>query len=163
MAAAVYHAGGESCPAKLPGWKPSIDIGPDSTVQSFQLHQLLSDYGKPDKILIKTYSNTPASYLPFRLVLFYSSQQIMAFFEYEAQKNKDILVGCPQPVGPWLTLWGWDRLWSDKDIDEAVSGPDSPQPLRPLEEVTDMSVDDFYQTFKDSQNTTCITTPADLW
>ena len=138
-----------------------IDITPSSTVQSFQLHQLLSDYGKPDKVFIETYQNTPGLGLPFQLVLFYPGQRIQAFYEYTAQKAGDVLIGCPQPVGPILSVWGPYKALTDKDL--ITSGPDNPQPFKLLEEVTDMSIDAFYQAFQNPESKICIETPADLW
>jgi hypothetical protein len=141
----------------------SIYVGPASTVQSFKLHQLLTDFGKPEKVLLKTYPNTPELYLPFRLVLFYANHRILAFYEYEAHKEGDLLQGCPLSVGPELWLWSTNEVWTEKDAEEIVLGPDSPNPLRPLEEVTDMSIDDFFQAFKNPESKTCIETPMDLW
>lgn len=145
------------------GMISSIYVGPASTVQSWKLHQLLTDFGEPEKILLKTYPNTPELYLPFRLVLFYANHRILAFYEYEAQQEGDLLQGCPLPVGPELWLWGPNEVWTEKDIEEIVSGPDSPNPLRSLEEVTDISIDDFFQAFKNPESNSCIYTPVDFW
>jgi hypothetical protein len=141
----------------------TIYVGTNSTLQSYQLYQLLSEYGIPEKVLINTYNNSPSDFLPFSLALFYSNYRILASFEFEAKKEGKYLRGCPQTIGPFLQLWRPDRIWTVQDIELAVSGPDSTNPLRPLGEVTNMSIDDFYETFKNPENKSCIETPADFW
>ena len=43
-------------------------------------------------------------------------------------------------------------------------GPGEPfTDLRPLSEVTDLSLEGFYETFKDPNNQTCLESPANLW
>jgi len=141
----------------------TIYAGSDITTSNYQVDQLLSEYGKPDKVLIKTYTNTPGLGLPFRLVLFYKDYKILAFYEFEAQIEGNYLRGCPQRTNPWLRLGQADKKWTDEAIDLAISGPDSPNPLRPLEEVTNMSIDDFYETFKNPESKSCIVTPMEYW
>jgi hypothetical protein len=139
-----------------------IYVGPNSTIRSYQLHQLLTNYGKPNDIFVETFSNLPDGYLPFRLALFYSEQRILAEFEYEAQRADDMLKGCPQPIGPQLSLWGANKVLTEEDIQRQISGPDTDPPLS-LEEVTDMSIETFYQTFKNPAYEACIETPVELW
>jgi len=137
-----------------------IQVGSGGTVLSYQLHLVLAAYGMPTEILLKTYTNSPENYLPFRLVLFYPQQGILAYYEYEAHKIGDQMRSCPQPLGPRLWLWSPEQ----ETIQIAdVDPPDTNQPLRPLEEVTEMDLQTFYQTFKNPNSGVCLETPVELW
>ena len=71
-----------------------LEIGRNSTRLSFQLHQLLNEYGKPEKVLIRTFSDSPDPdfYLPFNLVMYYPEQGILAHYKLEAEKEGEYLV-----------------------------------------------------------------------
>jgi hypothetical protein len=70
--------------------------------------------------------------------------------------------GCPQAY-PVSTL----RLWtpnSDFTFEQLVSNSSAfNREYLFLEESTEMDVTTFYETFKKSDNTTCLDTPTNLW
>jgi len=140
-----------------------LKIAPISTRLSFQLHQLLTDYGKPGQVFIKTYSNSPSSNLPFRLVIYYPKQHILAYYQLKAEREGDYLVACPQQIAPRLWLWPKNELWTNARIQEAVLNPETTVPLQPLEDVTSIGIETFYQLFKQSDNLACLETPAKFW
>jgi hypothetical protein len=141
-----------------------INVGSDSTKQRFQLHQLLSDYGQPEKVFIKTFQDAPGYPPPFDLVLYYPRFNFLAFFETDAEKMGDVLNGCPQSVTPGLRLWDANWVITDESIKSMTIGGDpSDWQLRNLGEVTDMTIKDFYQTYKVPESKVCIETPAKYW
>ena len=139
-----------------------ISAFPPVTEKSFLLHQVLTTYGQPAEVVIQTFPNTPIGYLPFWLILYYPEQGIYAFYEYHAQKQGNVLLGCPQPIGPELYLWDPAEQMSLDRINAFVLG----EPLwtpRPLADVTDFDLKGFYETFRQGSNTTCLETPAEIW
>lgn len=140
----------------------TIAFGSTSTSESFRLSQLLSKYGKPGKIFVETYQNLPYNPLPFTLVLYYPEFHFLARFETYAQKEGSFLIGCPKMVNPYLVLWSADRNVSDLDIQNWAFGEDSSL-VKELKDVTNLSEDEFYRIFRDSESIDCIKTPVEYW
>ena len=100
--------------------------------------------------------------LPFRVALFYSDLGIAALYSDNGIKQEGVVSGCPQqdPVSV-LSLWN-PQL--DLTFEQVVSGSSGFNvDYLSLEESTDMDVIIFYETFKQSDNTTCLETVAELW
>lgn len=131
------------------------------TDRSYQLHQMLIDYGEPTEVWLQTTLNVPVSPLPFRVFLYYPQKGILAYYEYKVtRKVGDQLWGCPEPIGPQLWLWSPERPLTIDDIQPI--GPDARQ-LQPLEDATGMDIATFYQTFKESNTSSCLITPVEFW
>ncbi len=140
-----------------------IDVGPELTKYLFNLHQLLTDYGKPDEVYIRTFSNGPSSAIPFYLVVFYQSQHILALYETNLIKRLDILQGCFEQTAPQLTVWAETEVVTEKRIQDWTMGIDPSSSLKPLEEATKINIEEFFQSFREENNKECIETPANLW
>jgi hypothetical protein len=140
-----------------------IVVGSKSTSQKYKLHQILSEYGQPEEIYIVTHSNVPDGTPPFTVVLFYPEYQFMADFTTEAKKQDDYMIGCPQTVSPRLILWGENRDISFNDLNKMALGTEPSNSLEKLEDVTTLNTESFYQVFRDSENTECISTLAEFW
>ena len=131
------------------------------TDRSYQLHELLANYGEPTEVLLETSINVPVSPLPFRVVLFYPQQGILAYDEYKVTKKVgNQLWGCPEPIGPQLWLWSPERSLTITDIQPI--GSDAPQ-LRRLEDATGMDIKSFYETFNVPNISNCLITPVEFW
>jgi hypothetical protein len=137
-----------------------ILVGPASTKRRFELDSLLQDYGKPSDVYIVTYSNAPFNYIPFSLAVGYRQQRILAVFELEAQPEGDYIVACPQTTAPKLILWSNKEDLTKKRVQEELGNN---QNVRNLERVSDLSIEEFYQIFKNRENKTCIETPVEIW
>ena len=69
-----------------------------------------------------------------------------------------------------LTLWSWNpdndisiaEVVEIKTVDEGFTSRRAYH-FKSLEEATSMTLDEFYQVFKDPDTTQCLETPADLW
>jgi hypothetical protein len=129
---------------------------------NIKLHQMLSIYAKPETITIQTYPNSPINYIPFRIMLFYEDLGIFAYYEYEASKIGDSLVGCPMPVDPELYLWSPLREVTIESIEQFILGIIDEYPPN-LEDVTNMNVSAFYESYKNPQYSGCIETPSEIW
>jgi len=134
--------------------------------QRYMLPQLLSSYGRPADVWVRTYRNVREGELPFFVVLFYPQQGIMAMYVDSAERQGEKVRECPQQIGSALWLWVPGRKLTLEDIARigVGFGPAEDVPnYRPLDEATGLSVDIFYKTFKNASNRTCLETPANMW
>jgi hypothetical protein len=144
----------------------AISLSGDNESKIFYLHQILTNYSQPDKVFLYTQSNVPENIYPFYLVLFYSDQRMLLIYDYYAQKRGEVMQVCPQLINPWVNTWAVDISWADVDIDRKTLGLDITggySRLKSLEEVTDMNIELFYQTFRKADNTKCINTSVEYW
>lgn len=134
-------------------------------VKSLRLSQLLASYGRPHDIQISAYSNTPDGTLPMRLVLVFPDDNFMAsYWTMNAVNDGGEVTGCFSEVDTIL-LW----LFPDRSeitlegvrAGSTIIGED--QKYLPLAEATELSIDEFFQEFKNTESDTCIRTPSDLW
>jgi hypothetical protein len=131
---------------------------------SYRLDQLLTEYGEPDEVLLHTSLSLPLPDPPFSVVLIYSQQGIVAFYEYVGKEVGDEIWACPSPVGPELQLWVPEHDLSAAAVELFVLGPDPGVfKLRSLQDTTGMTVGTFYQSYKETDNKTCIVTPSAIW
>jgi hypothetical protein len=132
------------------------------------LPQILGTYGPPQQVFLDTYRSGPDR-LPFRLLLFYPDQGFSAEYEGSTGENGQgewVEAGqairiCPRRSDVALWLWSPEREMTLAD--HALSSQVNLDRLRSLEEATGMSIEQFYQTFVQPDNQTCLETPADLW
>ena len=149
----------------------NLIITGSSTHRFEMIPRLLTENGPPDQILIHTLASMPdANYLPFMIALFYQEQRILAVDEFPNHKNGNLLIACPLDKdqdslmgGPWLYLWSPEEIWTPYRVQETILGVEPYKPLRRLEDVTDMTVETFYQIFKNPNSNACVGTPIDLW
>jgi hypothetical protein len=134
-------------------------------LDNYLLSQLLATYGQPSEVLLDTYLDPEGMY-PFDLLLYYPEQGFMVRYTDLAEREGEMLRLCPKQPGITLWLWSPERRMTIMDI--AIIGVEGfPENevayFRPLEEVTELSVEQFHQTFAQPDNDTCLQTPAELW
>lgn len=140
-------------------------------VRNYLLPAILTNYGPPSQVLIGTWNEDPrlkAPYTPFSLVLDYSDKGFLVEYIMPNKIFEKDIVGCPSEAYIRMTTWSPDQKYSLPEILEWDSGGEGINPLnidyfQPIEKVTSMNLDSFYQTFKVPETKTCIETPADLW
>lgn len=129
-----------------------------------QLHLLLLEYGLPEQIFIRTFDNSPGSYIRFTLVFYYQELRILASYEYKAQRIGEIVQACPSlEEGAGIMLWAEDVEFTLDEMEVEVFGSDPATHFRNLEDVTDYSYESFYEAFTDSTYSNCIETLAEHW
>lgn len=138
-------------------------IDPNASKHSFQLHQIISNYGKPDNIFIKTDTCTLDNIPPFVLVLLYSNKHFLVIYDFNAKIISGSVSGCPRGIAPKVYIWSSDQIVSEKEIEYWALGGDPSTKLRPLNIATDLTIDTFYQMFIDQNKLNCIQTPIDIW
>lgn len=135
-------------------------------LQYYMLPHLLTAYGLPDEVLIRTFSSAPGGgWVPFHLLLFYPMQGILVDYQGPNEKKGNNLQWCPQNTNITMWLWMPERKLTLKDISRI--GPNLPLEevlsYHPIEEATGMSLREFYETFKEPGNSLCLETPVDMW
>ncbi len=135
--------------------------GPWGTTKINTVSEILNNYGLPTEIWLNTWGYTFGNnYYPFSVALFYPELGILVRYSDEHAKLVDgYVTGCPQNNSGTLWLWAPER---ELTFIESL-GKQRGQHHKPLEEVSEMDIETFYQTYLDPDTETCIETPAELW
>ena len=142
----------------------SIEILPPDTQQNYKLNQILTTFGMPNQIYVSAQPDSQTNVLdPARIILDYGALGIWAVFEFPVTKNTKTMVICPRPVGARLSLWDPTVKNSNSiSIEEFVDRITGFSPHK-LEDVSEMSIQGFYNNFKNANPENCLETPIDLW
>lgn len=125
--------------------------------QYYTLPSLLATYGSPDHVYVFLDTGIADMGLGIDLYLVhldYSKQGWVAHLEMPLYTREDLFIGCPSEAFTELHLWSPDDPARDFPLDSSV--------LFTIEEATGMSIDEFYQKFKDPSNISCLETPANI-
>jgi hypothetical protein len=122
----------------------------------------LTTYGPPGEVWVSTYSREREG-LPFHVTLVYPERKFIINYGLQAELRDNKVRGC-YPARDIVHLYIWPP---EQDVSLTGLVEEMPAirgaPLRPLEEATNMSIDEFYDAFTDPNSTTCLETPIDLW
>jgi hypothetical protein len=128
----------------------------------YSLQNLLAEYGKPEQVYIVLDTGIASMGLGIDLYFLsieYPTKGWMAVFEMPLQQEDKIFLGCPSEA--FVNL----RIWSPKIKPQGGFsggfGTDDKSYLFTIDEATSMTLDEFYQKFKDP-TTACLETPADI-
>lgn len=145
-----------------------------ATEYKYQLHQMLALFGPPKQIFISAQASSPIPELPpTMLVLDYSDIGVWASYGYIPTQVGENLEVCPKSslgvestydnIGGRLELFSpnieYPRALSIQEYADMVGGFTA----RKLEDVSNMTVESFYNIFINPESETCLETPADLW
>ena len=149
-------------------------IFPPAAEYKYQLHQVLALLGSPKQIFISAQASSPIPELPPTiLVLDYSDKGVWASYGYIPTQVGENLVVCPKSslgiestydnVGGMLELFApnieYPRALSIQEYADMVGGFTA----KKLEDVTNMTVETFYNTFINPTPSVCLETPVNLW
>lgn len=139
-------------------------------MEYYTASRILERYGTPSQILIAAFEDEPdyppAPWLPFSIVLIYNEQGFLAEYITPVEIAGEHYRGCPWNAHIGISTWSPDE---ERPLAEVVAGFGrgmnalNIEYFKPLEEATGMTVDEFYQMFKEAGNTQCIDTPRSLW
>ncbi len=136
-------------------------------VHYYSLSHLLEEQGMPDSVSILAsaqFYNQSGS-IEYHIAVFYPNQGIWA--HYSAFVSKDLGINiqiCPLNMHIEMELYPpgnpdtfITHLEEETDWKALKGG------FKPLEEATSMSLEQFYETFRNPTNQQCFVTPANLW
>jgi hypothetical protein len=135
----------------------------EQLLQAYRLSSVLSIYKQPGNVLI--FANEGWRY--FELVLDYSNQGFVIWYSAPLDSDAKNFLGCPAKAFVNLYLWAPDLTYTwaegvarNEDTSEIAS---LNRDFQPLEDVTSMTLDEFYDAFVNINNETCLETPKELW
>jgi hypothetical protein len=157
-------------------WKSS-DLRPLYEDASFNqafayylLPQMLSNYGHPAQVLLAPFpdeSDRPdIQWHPFSLVLIYPEHGIFVEYVSPRETAGSSFFGCPSKAHLSLAVWDpKSNLTLEYIVQKAGLEINelNMDYFKPVEEATAMSLNEFYEVFKDPQNTKCLETLQELW
>lgn len=135
-------------------------------VEYYSLSHVLSEQGIPDSVMI---------YIPrvegyplvvgtgiMEAALLYPEQGIWINYEMSMDNNGNIIKGCPANAHIEMQLYPSGNPESFFSLLEKIDWERTKGGYKPLEEVTSMSLEQFYETFRNPTDQ-CIETPTNLW
>ena len=131
--------------------------------RAYMLPEILSVYGRPQDVLV--FANEGWRY--FELLLDYSDKGFAIWYSAPLESSGKMFLGCPSKAFTKLYLWTPEFVYTwaegvtgmgDKSEIEALN-----RDFRPLQEVTSMTLDEFYSNFTNTENPGCIETPKVIW
>lgn len=137
----------------------------------YSLKTILTRYGKPEQIFIRSFSDLAADNNPTQILLYYPNEGIVAeFFSQNelVQKNETIFNRiCPPKSLISLRLF---KPNSGLSLSYLLSVDDNFSKYKNVSEATNMDVDTFFQTYQNYDESSIdlkcpafLTTPWDLW
>jgi len=133
------------------------------TWRPYLLLQLFADYGPPAEVRFLTYTSAPDSASIYYLLVFYPDQGILAYYQGDWVRTGENLRICPQ-LSAWMLVMGPPGEY--EKLKDAIPQPNPyfhpAEDYRSIEDVTDLSLEAFYQLFAGNAEA-CFETPADLW
>ncbi len=141
----------------------------DSVLQPYTLAGMLSTFGPPPHVILslEIIKAEPTSPDFFYIWILYPEQGIIARYTGEATVLEGKVRGCPSKtfVDLWLFSPG-DRQAYEATFaeltDTRIGIPPNVPYLKPIREATNLTTEDFYQTYKVSTDA-CFDTPWAIW
>lgn len=146
----------------------------DELLVNYSLSTILEEYGQPDKLIIRPfpddegYPSPPAQYT-FDFVLFYPKQGFVAEYVSVRAEEGNNFVGCPtKSYITQISSWNPEEAISIAEAIQYFNNLDgilevNISEYRQLEDVTSLSLTDFYNLFRVSNSSECVNTPKDVW
>jgi hypothetical protein len=143
---------------------------PRLNIEGYDPPTMMTIYGVPDEVWIKTLDAPREEVLPFQLIVVYQQQGISFHYYTNASTDGDIVTACFEPgfveleypdlfpAGPRIYLW---EPGQPKTIDEIANIPR--EIYFPLAEKTDLTPQTLYEKFTNPAEQPCIETSADSW
>lgn len=145
----------------------SIDVYLGNTPY-YSLSSVLTTYGRPDEVWVA--GQRPISpderYLSMKLALLYVQRRFAIYYTFDEHVEDQSVFSCfkqDQVSGKMMWIWSSRQNITSfsqarEELDLRVGGY-----FLTLAEVSDLSLEQFHQTFKDPGYTACLETPARLW
>jgi len=134
---------------------------------TYRVDRILEQYGSPERVFIETaYHGVMDPYnIYFALTLAYPQQKFIIQYVWMATRSGENTVACIQDRSTLLSINAeMNSQWADSQIIENIYGSsDDTQYVKPLEEVTDLTIAKFTEEFKSISGDECIATPGKYW
>lgn len=133
-------------------------------IEYYSVPHVLSEQGIPESVMIATSGGplTRGGFGGFDILLLYPEQGILVNYTTQMYLIGDNVRGCPQNAHVEMELYPPGNSTSFFQLLEKTNWAVKMNYYMPLEDVTTLSTEDFYQVFHDLTDK-CIETPANLW
>jgi hypothetical protein len=138
-----------------------IAVDEDTAIYRYQLESTLNKLGKPDEVFLYTVIG-PGKANPYILLLIYKNKNTIFSFGSEAYKGEENIRICIEHDGPVLIMWE-DEFGVLERLNDIFYGPDPGTEYPSIENVTNISVDGFYEQFTDPYGSDCFETSIEFW
>ncbi|MCA9934373.1 MAG: hypothetical protein KC415_10640 [Anaerolineales bacterium] len=148
-----------------------ISITVDSiNITGYDAKTMMTIYGMPDEVWIRTISSPREGVLPFQLIIVYQQKGFSLHYYVDASIQDGVVTACFEPgfieterpdlfpAGPRMYLWEAGVV---KSIEDIVREPLATFFL--LQDKTDLSPETLYLKFTNPNEQPCIDTPAEDW
>ena len=174
----LYFVRISSWPAQTGEIKGETIYGVESfppVVNEHLLPNIMEHYGVPDEVFISTYnfdSNTPFQSLfnNYSIILSYPGNGILIEYVFAQSSLGDFLMGCSKDYSQFhLLISAPERHFGLQDyvkFGQIIGGQlrkDNLQWILPIDQVTNLTIEEFYNTFKNPSLDTCVMSKKDLW
>lgn len=133
-------------------------------VNAYTLSHVLTEQGVPSSVMIATFGGplTRGGRGGFDILLLYPDQGILVNYTTQMQLIGANVRGCPQNAHVEMELYSSGQSDSFFESLKATDWSVKMTYYKPLEEVTSISVEGFYDIFREPSNN-CVETSAKLW
>jgi hypothetical protein len=153
-------------------WKAAYDSKEyKDLLQKYTLPSILSEYGKPSKIWLGAFvipfgAEGPTPKSVSRVTLLYPERGLFIRYTNEFERNGNKAFFCPNQsfVDVWLLPPQAKNLYQEILSSFSIDWEGSPTKVgvMPLEDASQMTIENFYQTYKNPTEK-CIQTPEGIW
>jgi hypothetical protein len=134
-------------------------------VKIYQIPSILSEQGVPDSVLIGTLAGhfRDGGSWGFHILLLYPKRGLLVDYTTQMQLVDENILGCPSNAHVEFEIYpsGEEDLFF-KHLESTNWPQNIKSNYKSLEDVTSMTRNDFYETFRQPTDK-CIETPANLW
>jgi len=134
---------------------------------SVPIEQFLSKYNEPAKIYLTITKNfMPPTNIFADLTLTFPKYSFILHYTWKARQVGSNFIACQSETDSFaIYILSSTESWSDDFVRKLVNSPSDADiiPFKPLEEVTDLTVNGFYEYFKDASEDKCLETPSANW
>jgi hypothetical protein len=132
---------------------------------SYNLNEILNNYDQPDDILVSAYYEPRYSDYMIDLAFFYLQKGILLeYYDSGSRIIGDKKQVCPQKATyPHISLWSPELKMTLGQASRRYLDTKNWPSYRSLQEATGMDIETFYNTFKNSQNSSCLELSTSDW
>jgi hypothetical protein len=139
--------------------KINVEGYPPSPV--LRVDQILAQYGPPEKVFVSAW---PVTDFPLILTLAYPNYQFVIQYTWTMTMNIKDITSCIQEGYVHLLILSNTGPWSDDYIKRQVFSPGNfESPFQALDQATNITIQDFYEKFKNIDGSECVVTPIRNW
>lgn len=150
------------------------DLYFNDLLRQFTLMEILNLYGLPTQILVRPFPDDPGHPSPpaqytLDFVLVYPEKGFLIQYISERTERGKYFVGCPtKPYSINISAWDPNTPLNLVDAVEYFSNIDginsqNVSAFKAVENVTSLSIRQFYEIFRNPNSNECIETPKELW